>query len=139
MKLCSVKKYMSWFLQILVAGILFQTLFFKFSGAPESKFIFATLGVEPWGRIGAGIVELIAGVMLLVPRTAVYGAALANVAMLGAVGAHLTKLGLIVQDDGGLLFILALTVLVSSSLVLGFRRAEIPILGRHIPATCSLH
>lgn len=139
MKLCSTKRYMSWFFQILAAGILFQTLFFKFSGAPESKFIFATLGAEPWGRIAAGVVELIAGTLLLIPGTAVYGAALAGAAMLCAIGAHLTKLGLIVQDDGGLLFLLAVTVLVSSGLILGFRRAEIPILGRFFPATCSLH
>jgi hypothetical protein len=139
MNLCSTKRYMSWFFQILAAGILFQTLFFKFTGAPESKFIFAALGAEPWGRIAAGIVELIAGVMLLIPGTAVYGAALAGATMLAAIGTHLTKLGLIVQDDGGILFILAVTVLVSSGLILGFRRDEIPILGRHFPATCSLH
>jgi hypothetical protein len=130
---------MSWFFQIVAAAILFQTLFFKFTGAPESKFIFATLGVEPWGRIAAGVVELIAGLMLLIPGTAIYGAALAAIAMLGAISAHVTKLGLIVQDDGGLLFLLAVTVLVSSGLILAFRRAEIPIVGRSFSTACSLH
>jgi len=139
MKLCSTKTYLSWFFQIVAAAILFQTLFFKFSGAPESKFIFATFGVEPWGRIAAGLVELVAGVMLLIPRTTIYGAALAAMTMVGAISAHLTKLGLIVQDDGGLLFVLAVTVLVSSCLILSFRRAEIPVLGRYFPATRSLH
>lgn len=139
MKLCSTKRYMSWFFQIVAAAILFQTLFFKFTGAPESKFIFTALGAEPWGRIAAGVIELIAGILLLIPGTIVYGAALASGAMIGAIIAHLTKLGLIVQDDGGLLFTLAITVLVSSGLVLGFRRTELPIIGRHFTIVCSLH
>jgi hypothetical protein len=129
MKPCSVKTYVSWFLQILVAGILFQTLFFKFSGASESKYIFTTLGVEPWGRIGSGFVELIAGVLLLTPRTVVFGAGIAAIVMIGAIGAHLTKLGIIIQDDGGLLFLLAVTVFVGSGMILGFRRAQIPNFG----------
>src|SRR5437868_794840 len=137
MKLCSTKTYVSWFLQIIVAGILFQTLFFKFSGAPESKYIFTTLGVEPWGRIASGIAELIAGVLLLTPRKVVFGAGLALMVMIGAIGAHLTKLGIIVQDDGGLLFLLAVIVLVGSGLILGFRRAQIPILGRYFEKTAT--
>lgn len=139
MKPCSTKTYLSWFFQIVAAAILFQTLFFKFSGAPESKFIFATFGVEPWGRIAAGVIELIGGVMLLIPRTTIYGATLASITMVGAISTHLSRLGLIVQDDGGLLFLFAVTVLVSSCLIIGFRRAEIPVLDRHFPATCSLH
>lgn len=130
MKLCSTKTYISWFLQIVVAGILFQTLFFKFSGAAESKYIFTTLGIEPWGRIVAGIAELIAGVLLLTPRMVVFGAGLALMAITGAIAAHLTKLGIVVQDDGGLLFLLAVTVFVGSGIILGFRRTQIPILGR---------
>jgi hypothetical protein len=61
----------SWVGQITAAVILGQTLFFKFTGAPESKYIFTTLGIEPWGRIGTGILELITVVLLLSPRTAV--------------------------------------------------------------------
>jgi len=138
-KLCKTKNVMSWFFQIVVAVILFQTLFFKFTGAAESKFIFSSLGIEPWGRIAAAIVELIAGVLLLMPRTAVVGAALALVAMASALCAHFTKLGLIVQDDGGLLFLLAITVFVCSALILGFRRAEMPVIGRHFsnPRSCQ--
>src|ERR1043165_2505294 len=97
----------SWTCQIIGAAILFQTLFFKFTGAPESKYIFTTLRLEPVGRIGTGIVELITVVLLLVPRTAALGAVLAGATISGALFVHATKLGVVVQDDGGLLFGLA--------------------------------
>ena len=48
----------SWALRLIVAVILLQTLFFKFSAAKESVYIFSTLGMEPWGRIGSGVFEL---------------------------------------------------------------------------------
>lgn len=118
-----------WALQIVVALILLQTLFFKFTGAAESVYIFSTLGAEPWGRIGSGIVELIAAIMLLVPRTLVYGAILALGTISGAIMAHLTKLGIEVQGDGGTLFALALIVFISSALILWLHRREIPIIG----------
>lgn len=114
----------SWLAQIAAAAILGQTLFFKFTGAPEAKFIFTTLGVEPWGRIGAGVTELIAVVLLLVPRTAIFGAALGIGLMIGAIGSHLTKLGIVVKDDGGLLFGLAISTLVLSIAVLILRRKQ---------------
>jgi hypothetical protein len=120
----------SWCLQILAAGILLQTLFFKFSGAEESVYIFSTLGAEPAGRIGSGIVELIASVLLLVPSTVAFGAALAIGLMSGAVASHLTVLGIVVKDDGGLLFGLAVTVFVSAAVVLYLRRADLPLVGR---------
>jgi hypothetical protein len=119
----------SWVLQALVAIILFQTLFFKFTGAEESKHIFSTLGAEPWGRLGSGLVELAAVVLLLIPRTAAIGALLALGVITGAIGAHLTKLGIEVRGDGGLLFTLALVVFAGSAGVLAIRRAQIPILG----------
>lgn len=100
----------SWVLQLLVAGILFQTLFFKFTGAPESVYIFTTLGAEPWGRIGSGIAELIASGLLLWTGTAGFGGVLAMGLMAGAIGSHLTRLGIEVQGDGGLLFALACLV-----------------------------
>lgn len=103
-------KILSWLLRIVPAVILLQTLFFKFTGAPESIYIFETLGMEPWGRIGSGIVELVAAVLLLIPSTSVYGASLAIVVMISAIGSHLTKLGIEVQGDGGLLFTMALVV-----------------------------
>ena len=111
-----------WILRLLAAIILLQTLYFKFSAAPESIYIFSKLGMEPWGRIGTGILELIAGVLLLIPATTVFGALLAIGLMAGAIFFHLTKLGITVQHDGGQLFIYALLVFVSSiALVIIYR------------------
>ena len=122
-------KYTSWTLRIVVAALFLQTLFFKFTGAPESVYIFETLGAEPWGRIGSGIVELIAAVLLLVPATKIYGALLSLGVISGAIGSHLTKLGIEVQGDGGLLFGLALVIFVASLALVGLHRDELPIVG----------
>jgi hypothetical protein len=122
---------LSWALQLAAAGILLQTLFFKFTGAEESVYIFTTLGAEPWGRIGSGIVELIASVLLLVPATASLGAVMALGVMAGAILSHLTVLGIEVKGDGGLLFGLALIVFASSAIVLAIRRAQLPVLGHY--------
>lgn len=123
------ERIVSWICQIVAAVILLQTLFFKFTAAEESVWIFTQLGAEPWGRIGSGVVELVAGVLLLVPGTAAVGAVLALGGIGGAIAAHLTVLGIEVQGDGGLLFALACGVLVSSSLVLWLRRGELPVVG----------
>ncbi|HET9515745.1 MAG TPA: DoxX family protein [Gemmatimonadales bacterium] len=123
-------KIASWIAQLVAAAILGQTLFFKFTGATESKYIFSRLGVEPWGRIGTGVLELIAVFLLLTPRTAVYGAVLALGLMGGAIMTHLTKLGIEVQGDGGLLFILAVVVLIAALTVVAIRFRELPILAR---------
>src|SRR3954469_13908092 len=120
----------SWALQLLVAGILHQTLFIKSPAAPESVYIFTKVGAEPWGRISSGVVELIAAVLLLVPRSAWVGAAIAIGVMAGAIVSHLAILGVVVMNDGGLLFALALTVFLSSGVVLGLHRGEIPVIGR---------
>jgi hypothetical protein len=120
----------SWLLQVAAAAILFQTLFFKFSAAPESVYIFSTLGMEPWGRIGSGFAELAAVILLLVPRTVVLGALLSLGVISGALVSHLTRLGIVVMGDGGLLFILALGVFLCSVVILVLRRAEIPVVGR---------
>jgi hypothetical protein len=130
MNLSKTQRAVSWALQIGVALILFQTLFFKFTGAEESKYIFGRLGLEPWGRIGSGVVELIAVGLILWPRTVVWGAGLAMGVISGALVSHVTKLGIVVQDDGGLLFCLALAVFIGSGAVLVIRRREIPVLGR---------
>ena len=124
-------KIASWIAQLVAAAILGQTLFFKFTGAEESKYIFSRLGVEPWGRIGTGVLELIAVFLLLTPRTAVYGAVLALGLMGGAIMTHLTKLGIEVQGDGGLLFILAVVVLLAALTVVAIRFRELPIPARH--------
>ncbi len=115
----------SWVLQIIAAAILGQTLFFKFTGAPEAQHIFETLGVEPWGRYMTGGLELLAVVLLLIPRTVVFGAALAIGLMLGAIGSHLGPLGIVVLDDGGTLFGLAILTFLASTGVLILRRRQI--------------
>lgn len=129
MRLSNIPFAMSWALQLIVAGILLQTLFFKFTGAAESVYIFSTLGAEPWGRIGSGVIELIAALLLLYPATITLGAVLSLGVITGAIMSHLTVLGIEVQGDGGLLFFLALAVFVSSAAILVLRRGEIPLLG----------
>src|SRR6187399_1778250 len=102
----------SWVCRIAAAVILLQTLYFKFTGAEESVYIFTKVGLEPWGRYVSGVVELFAAILLLFPRTVAFGGSLAAGVMLGAIGSHLTKLGIAVKDDGGLLFALAITVFI---------------------------
>ena len=130
-KLTRVQSVSSWLLQLLVAGILLQTLFFKFTGAEESVYIFSTVHAEPWGRIGSGVIELVASVLLLVPSTVTLGAILTVGTMAGAILTHLTVLGIEVKGDGGLLFGLALTAFASSAAVLLMRRAQVPVVGRY--------
>ena len=122
---------LSWTLRGIAAIILLQTLFFKFTGAKESVYIFTTLGMEPWGRIGSGVAELIASILLLAPPTVVYGAILSLGIIGGAIVSHLTKLGITLPavGDRGELFGLAVVVFVCSAAVLVMHRAEIPILG----------
>ena len=123
---------LSWALQLAAAGILLQTLFFKFTGAEESVYIFTSLGAEPWGRIGSGIVELIASVLLLIPATASLGALLALGVMGVAIVSHLTVLGLDVKGDGGLLFGLALVVFASCAVVFTLRRTQLLVVGQYL-------
>lgn len=129
MRHCRTHTVASWIFQLIAAAILAQTLFFKFTGAEESKFIFTTLGVEPWGRVATGCAELLAVLLLLGPNTVALGALLSLGLMTGAIGSHLTKLGIVVKNDGGLLFGLALTVLACSVVILVLRRRQIPVLG----------
>lgn len=126
-----VLKIFDWTIRIVVAVILLQTLFFKFTGAKESVYIFTTLAAEPWGRIGSGVVELIASILLLIPRTAAFGAMLVFGTACGAIFAHLTKLGFTIPavDDRGELFGLATTIFLGSLVILYLRRREIPIVG----------
>jgi hypothetical protein len=122
----------SWGLRLIAAVILLQTLFFKFTGAKESVYIFSTLGLEPWGRIGSGVVELIASVLILVPATVPYGALLSLGVIGGAIVSHLTKLGIALPavDDHGELFTLAVVVFVCAFTVLAMHRRELPFLRR---------
>jgi len=114
-----------WGARLVAAVILLQTLFFKFTASPESVYIFTTVGMEPWGRIGVGVLELIAGVLLLLSSTAWLGAALALGLMVGALGMHLTVLGIEVMGDGGQLFIYALIVALCSGFVLVVNKEKI--------------
>lgn len=122
----------SWLLRSVTAVILVQTLFFKFTGAKESVYIFSTLGIEPWGRIGSGVAELVASVLLLIPATAVYGAILALGVISGAIMSHLTTLGIALPavDDHGELFALAVVVFVCSLGALYLHRRELPFVGK---------
>lgn len=114
-----------WVLRLLAAVILLQTLFFKFSASEESVYIFSTIGMEPWGRIGTGVMELIAAILILVPRTTALGALLAIGLMSGAIFFHLTTLGIEVKGDGGQLFIYALLVFISSVILLFIHQSQI--------------
>jgi UPF0716 family protein affecting phage T7 exclusion len=122
----------SWALRLIAAVILLQTLFFKFSAAKESVYIFSTLGMEPWGRIGSGIVELIAAILLLIPGTVTLGALISLGVIGGAILSHLTKLGIALPavGDHGELFALAVVVFVCSLGVLLLHRQELPWIGR---------
>ena len=113
-----MKNMLLWIVKLAAAVILIQTLYFKFSGAEESVYMFSTLGMEPYGRIGSGIVELIAALLLLVPRTALLGALLGAGTMAGALASHLLFLGIEVKNDGGTLFILAIITLLCCLVVI---------------------
>lgn len=114
-----------WAARVIAALIMLQTLYFKFKGEPESIYIFTTVGMEPWGRIGVGVMELIASALILAPATAWLAAGLALGLMVGAIGMHLTLLGIEVQGDGGYLFFLALSVAICSIYVLWYDKMKI--------------
>jgi len=123
-------KTLTWIVRIVAAVILLQTLYFKFSGADESVYIFSTLGIEPYGRIGSGIVELIASILILIPRTSLLGALLALGSMLGAIFSHIFVLGIVVKDDGGTLFTLAVITLICCVFLIYKEKNKIPDLLR---------
>lgn len=114
----------SWILRIIAAFIMLQTLFFKFTASEESVYIFSELGMEPWGRIATGVMELIASILILYPGTTFIGAVIAIGLMIGAIGAHLIKLGIEVMNDGGQLFIYAGLVLISAILLAFMHRQD---------------
>lgn len=123
-----MKKYIPLILRIIVAVILIQTLRFKFSAHPDSVYIFETVGLEPFGRIGIGILELIAGILLLIPKTIWIGAALTLGIIGGAIIMHLTQLGIQVNNDGGILFITAVATFILSAIILYIYKKDIPFL-----------
>jgi uncharacterized membrane protein YphA (DoxX/SURF4 family) len=119
-----------WTARIVAALIMLQTLYFKFTGAEESIYIFTQVGMEPWGRFLVGFLELVASVMLLINRSAFHGAILGLGLMAGAIGMHLTMLGIEIMNDGGYLFILALIVAICCSVVILLNRKKITALLR---------
>lgn len=132
MKTTTTIMALSWALRLTAAIILLQTLFFKFTAAPESVYIFTKVHAEPWGRIGSGLVELIAAILILTPRVTWLGSLLAVGVMTGAILSHLTVLGIEVQGDKGLLFALALIVFICSTTNLLIHRSQIPVFGRRL-------
>lgn len=124
----TMKKYIPLVLRIIVAGILIQTLRFKFTGHPDSVYLFTQLGVEPYGRIATGIIELITGVLLLIPKTAWAGALVALGVMTGAIISHLTVLGIDFKGDGGTLFYTGIATWVVSAIIAYIYRKDIPFL-----------
>ena len=130
--LIDMKKYFPFVLRIIIAIILFQTLRFKFTAHPDSIYIFETVGLEPIGRIGIGVLELIAGILLLIPKTIWAGALLTLGLIGGAILMHLTLLGIEVNNDGGALFITAVITFILSVIVLYLYRKEIPIIGKKL-------
>lgn len=127
-------KYINLLLRLAISIILLQTLFYKFTAAPEAVHIFSTLGIEPWGRILVGVLELIIPVLLFIPRTKQYGVLLTIGIMSGAIEAHLlTPIGIVVKytsngelmNDGGLLFILAISTLIMACILIIFEIRKI--------------
>ncbi len=127
-----MKKQLPFIIRIIVVVVLIQTLRFKFTAHPDSVYIFETAGLEPIGRIGIGIVELIAGILLLIPKTVWAGALLTLGVIGGAILMHLTLLGIEVKNDGGLLFITAIITFILSAVILYLYRKDIPIIGQKL-------
>ncbi|MBL86182.1 MAG: DoxX family protein [Winogradskyella sp.] len=119
-------------LRIAVAVILIQTLRFKFTAHPDSVYIFETVGLEPYGRIGIGLLELVAGILLLIPKTVWAGALLTLGLIGGAIVMHLTQLGVEVNRDGGVLFFTAIITFLLSVIILYYFRKDIPIVGKKL-------
>jgi uncharacterized membrane protein YphA (DoxX/SURF4 family) len=113
-----------WILRLVPAIILLQTLYFKFTAQPESVQLFTRIGMEPYGRIGTGIVELIASILILIPRYTGYGAILGLILMTGALYFHLTKIGIYFNGDP-LLFIYAVITFVSCAVLMYINRNQL--------------
>jgi hypothetical protein len=116
----------SWVCQLVAASIMIETLFFKFSAAPESVYIFRKMGTEPWWRWGQGIWELLASICLLIRPLRWLGGILTTGSMLAAILSHLTWLGFSVMGDHGLLFGMAIITFTCGFTVMILHRHSIP-------------
>lgn len=121
----NIKNISKWLLRLTVAIILLQTLPFKFGAHPDSVKLFSALGIEPWGRIGTGIFELIAAILILIPKTSVYGALLTVGLMFGAIASHVLVIGINFNEDGGGLFQLALVTLFAAIALLVLSKSDL--------------
>jgi uncharacterized membrane protein YphA (DoxX/SURF4 family) len=113
----NIRSIAIWILRLVPAIILLQTLYFKFTAHPESVKLFTEIGMEPYGRIGTGILELIASILILIPRFTGYGAILGLIMMTGALYFHLTKIGIYFNGDP-LLFIYAVITFVCCAILI---------------------
>lgn len=128
----TLKRRLLFATRILIAIILIQTLRFKFTAHSDSVYIFSQVGLEPYSRISIGIFELIAGILLLIPKTIWLGASLTLGLMLGAIFIHLTKIGIEVNNDSGVLFATAvITFLLASVVLINFRK-QLPFIGHKL-------
>ncbi len=128
----SIKKFASLLVQLIIATIYLQTLYFKFSAAPESVYIFTKLGLEPFGRIGIGILELIVSILILLPNTRLVGSIISLGLISGAIFSHLGPLGIEVQGDGGQLFFLSIIIFVGSLVLILLDFQELIVLKKRI-------
>ena len=126
------KSFFYWIARLTAVVIMVQTLYFKFTGAEESMYIFKTVGMEPWGRILVGVLELVASVLILINSMAWIGGGLAFGLMAGAILMHLTILGISVQNDGGQLFLYAVIVTICSAIILFFNKEKIVLTTKSI-------
>lgn len=121
-----MKKHIPFILRLIVSIILIQTLRFKFTAHPDSVYIFTKVGLEPVGRIGIGIIELIASILFLIPKTVWLGSIITLGIIGGAITMHLTQLGIVVNNDRGILFITAVVTFLLSGIILFIYRKDIP-------------
>lgn len=126
-----MKKNIHLGLRIVVAIILVQTLRYKFTAHPDSVFIFTSVGLEPYGRIGIGVLELISAILILIPKTVWLGSLLSLGIISGAILMHLTGLGIEINGDGGILFYMAIVIFVLSFILLWVNRKSIPFIGEN--------
>lgn len=138
--LSSRSRMLSWILQIVAAGIFVMAMIPKFTGPDETRALFEVLGAEPAGRYMVGLMELAAVLLLLIPRTVVFGAIVGFVTIVGAIGSHLTKLGVSIDPEtlgqpaleavaGPSMFVMAVVVFVATAGVLFIRRGQLPVIG----------
>jgi len=121
----TMKEYLSWTIRILTTFIIFQIVYFKLSGDPKCIYVFKKVGGEPIGRLTTGLIELLAGILLLVPTTKIWGAIIAFLAACCCLYAHFTVLGIIINNDGGLLFAMTFSVFILSIILFFLHQKEL--------------